>query len=150
MSLNILKDYISRRQMADYLEYVLQAGTAEVVDQGDGVHSSEPVSIRLGSTITSVKDFHVMRLNPDANLRLYSANLISENTRPALPDGCTYVGIFYLLKGAPSDLLKLGSDALMPVGGDVLWMKAEDYDSLVLGDQGIENFGRLVVFWGER
>ncbi len=150
MALNILKDYLSRKQMSTYFEYVEKFGLSNVLDQGDGAHYGDPVDVRLGSTISSVKDYHVMRLNPKAKLKLHSGDLIKGSSKPALPIDAEYVGIFYLGKSSEENLLAVGPQSASLVGGDVVWMTASDYELLMFGNQDNDRAGRLVVFWSGR
>jgi hypothetical protein len=151
MDINFLKSYLSRSQVREYLEYILKNGVQDISEMPDSLYAEAPVQDRIGSSLNSVKIFHVSR-QLDADVRLSQSNikLVSDNSKPDMPDGTVIVGIFYMAKvgrdyGGQPDTL--GDESFQGDIGDVAWINASKWNDLKLGETTDGVNARLVVFW---
>jgi hypothetical protein len=147
-----LHNYISRSQVREYLSHIREFGVSEIVESPDGVHAVEPVGIRIGSAINSVKLFHLARYSSNSDLLTQKhVVLVSDNKKPELPDDAVSVGIFYMSKigrdySGDADTVK--DYSCFGDIGDVICFDASDWDSVSLGDTTDGINYRLFVFWG--
>jgi len=151
MGINILTNYLSRSQVRDYLAYILENGTNDIVESPDYVHTTEPMPIRIGSSINSVKQFHVDKneQNP-VNLTQGGVVLSSNDDKPNIPADTEVVGIFYMSRyGKDYDGSSDSIDDVTHFGdiGDVTWIRASRWDDLRLGTASSGTNYRLFVFW---
>lgn len=151
MGINILQNYLSRSQIRDYLGYILENGVDGVIESPDNVYATDPIPDRLGSSINSIKIYHVSRhLAEDAWLTQEGLILSSDDTKPEIISENSIIGIFYMsrhgkdYKGEKDSIC--GTDVQGDIGS-VVWVDSKDWDSVSLGatTEGI-NY-RLFVFW---
>lgn len=146
-----LDNYISRSQVREYLQYILDSGTSDIVESPDGVHFVEPVNIRLGSTINSVKLFHLHRQTNFSGQATQGAVYLSSNdTKPEMPTESVGIGIFYMSKFGrdySGDLDRIGSYEYVGDIGDVVCLDPTDWENLSLGKTSTGINYRLFVFW---
>ena len=151
MGINILANYLSRSQIREYLSYVLEHGTDSIVESPDGVYTAEPMHIRIGSSLNSIKLFHITRHEDDRpKLTQDSVVLVTDDMKPALPEAAEFIGIVYMSKfgrdyGGGQD--SISSDTYNGDIGDVVWLDKSDWDSLSLGKTSDGINCRLFVFW---
>lgn len=151
MEINLLSSYLSRSQIREYLAYILEYGVDDIVESPDSVYATDPVPIRIGSSINSIKIFHVAKRLKDMYwLTQVSIALSLDDVKPNMPDDSSYVGIFYMSKygrdynGEP-DLIS-GKEMQGDIG-DVVWFDALEWDELQLGKTSDGTNYRLFVFW---
>lgn len=147
----MLIGYLSRSQVRDYLGHILEYGVNGIVESPDSVDATEPVPVRIGSSVNSVKVFHVARgLDKKNWLTQLGVELSSNDEKPELPDGTSIVGVFYMSKlgrDYKADADQLDGDNIKGDIGDVVWFSADAWDSAALSrtSDGINH--RLFVFW---
>lgn len=151
MGINMLANYLSRSQIREYLGYILENGTDSIVESPDGVHTTEPLNIRIGSSLNSIKLFHVKRHDDSCpKLAQLEVKLVSDDTKPDMPEESAFVGVIYMSKlgrdyGGDKDFI--GDDGYNGDIGDVVWLEAIDWPKLSLG-KTIDGVNcRLFVFW---
>jgi hypothetical protein len=151
MELKTLNYYIARAQVREYLEYILANGVDDISEQPDGVNANAPVAVRLGSTINSVKVFHVARHHDNLYwLTQVGMHFSADDTKPILPADTSVIGIFYMSRygreyvGSPD---VLAGEPMKGDIGSVAWLSVEDWETSTLGEatEGVQY--RLFVFW---
>lgn len=154
MGINILSNYLSRSQIREYLAYILDNGIDEVIESPDSVYATDPIPVRIGSSIFSVKVFHVAkRLDNESWLTQLAMHFSANDLKPELPADASHVGVFYMSKhgrdysGAP-DLID-GEEVQGDIG-DVAWFDARSWDSVDLGKTSTGDNYRLFVFWNAK
>lgn len=151
MSFQLLKNYLSRSQIRDYLGYTLENGVDAIVEARDGVHSDEPVEVRFGSTINSIKMFHVERYL-GSPLKVLGYALSENDSKPEMPEGSKVVGIIYMSKskdyvGGPDSF---GETSHQGDIGDTLWLSSDSWDSVSLSESTDGINYRFFTFWGDK
>lgn len=151
MGINILDNYLSRGQVREYLGYILENGVDEIVESPDNVSATDPLPNRIGSSINSIKIYHVARhLGESFWLTKVGMVFISNDVKPDLPVGTSVIGVFYLSKhgrdysGAPD---QLGPDTVQGDIGTVAWLDSKNWDTAALGESTNGTNYRLFVFW---
>jgi hypothetical protein len=151
MGINMLTDYLSRGQVREYLGYILENGLDDIFESPDSVHASDPLPIRIGSSLNSIKVFHVARhMDEKYWLTQEGITLSSDDTKPELPEYASVVGVVYMSKfdrdytGDPDNF---AGNSIQGDIGCVTWFDAEAWDSAILGKSinGINH--RLFIFW---
>lgn len=150
MSFRSLKNYLSRSQIREFLEHLKENGVADVIQSPDQTDSSEPIGVRIGSALNSIRQFHAERYI-DYYINEGSYAFCDDDVKPELPPGTAMVGIVYMSKerdySAEAD--KLGDVQYKGDIGDIAWFEASEWDQFTLGktQEGI-NY-RLFAFWGK-
>lgn len=151
MEINLLSNYLSRSQIREYLAYILEHGTDDIIESPDSVYATDPLPVRIGSSINSIKLFHVVKRLKDLYwLTQVGIDLSSLDNKPDMPDGSSYVGIFYMSKygrdysGEPDSI---SGEQVQGDIGDVVWFDALGWDQLQLGKTSDGSNYRLFVFW---
>lgn len=151
MANTILKNYVSRSQVRDYLDYILSNGTDLIKEAPDSTYADAPTELRIGATINSIKEFHVGRfLGGETYIKQNSCVMSSDDHIPSMPENTYISGIFYFSKngrdytGGPD---KFGDTVHQGDIGDVVWIVNEDWNSLELGKTVEGSNHRLFVFW---
>lgn len=154
MGINILANYLSRSQIREYLAYILASGLDEIIESPDSVYATDPIPVRIGSSVNSVKIFHVAkRLGDEFWLTQVGMAFPLDDLKPELPDNASYVGVFYMSKhgrdysGAP-DLID--GEELQGDIGDVAWFDVKNWESVELGKTSTGDNYRLFVFWNAK
>ena len=147
-----LQSYLSRSQVREYLAYILDNGTSEIVQSPDGVHTNESLNIRIGSTVNSIKEYHLGRYLGErtAGLSQGKITLVADDVKPPLEPGTVAVGVIYLSRhgkeysGDKDNLIESEHNGDI---GDVAWTSAANWETSSFGatSEGV-NY-RLVVFW---
>lgn len=148
MSFRYLKNYLSRSQVREYLQYTLENGVGDIKESHDQIGSDSPLGIRFGSAINSIKQFHVERYI-DYYVTETAYVLSSDDSKPELPSDANMVGILYMSKakdyvGNPD---RLGDQAHDGDIGDTIWFSAEEWDDLVIGKTSEGTNHRFFMFW---
>lgn len=144
-----LPGYLSRAQIRTYLEFIQNNGTEAVIETRDGLyHDSADIAQMCAGAISSVKEFHLTRFFGGVipvKMKQLKCELVSDGTKPDVPEGSRAVGIFYMSK-----LNKDFTAAEDYKGnvGDVLVLDLEAYDdyNFDVAQTGTNN--QLTVFWG--
>lgn len=148
----LLDNYLSRSQIREYLDYILKNGVDEIVESPDSVVITDPMNIRIGSSINSVKIFHVARhLGEDSWLTQLGMAFVSDDVKPELPEGTGVIGVFYMSKNGRDYSGKpdfFGENSVQGDIGSVTWLEAKDWESSSLGQTTDGVNCRLFVFWG--
>ena len=147
-----LQSYLSRSQVREYLAYMLDNGTSQIVQSPDNVHTNESLNIRIGSTVNSVKEYHVSRYLGQRTTGLSQGRivLVADDVKPELEPGTSVVGVIYLSKyskeysGAKDNLIESEHNGDI---GDVAWTSAANWGSSSFGATSEGTNYRLVVFW---
>lgn len=151
MTVNVLTGYLSRSQIKEYLNYILQNGADSIVEAPDSVYSDSPMSMRVGSAINSIKQFHVERLaDYKYQLTQQKCILIDDNTKPDAPEGAIMVGVFYMSKAGSdytSEADMYGDRAVFGTIGDIAWVPADEWKYVTLSPALTGVGYRLIVFW---
>lgn len=151
MGINILKNYLSRGQVREYLNYIMDDGVDEIIESPDSVSATDPLPIRIGSSINSIKIFHVARLKGEEFwLTQVGINLSINDTKPDIPEGTSCVGIFYMSKNGrdySGDPDSLNGTKVQGDIGDVVWFDVDTWESVTLGPSSEGANYRLFVFW---
>lgn len=146
-----LDSYISRSQVKEYLSHILENGTKDIVESPDSVHAVEPLGIRIGSTINSVRMYHLSRQTGYQGQTVQGdIVLVSDDTKPELPLGTVAVGIFYMSKSGrdySSEKDSIGSYSYTGDIGDVVCVDARVWGDVNLSKAEIGLNYRLFVFW---
>lgn len=148
MTLRPLKNYLSRSQIRDFLGYLRENGTSEIVQSPDQTETDAPMPIRIGAALNSIRQFHAER-----SLSYYINELgyafCDNNSKPEIPEGTAVIGILYMSKerdysGEPD---RIGSATYKGDIGDTIWFEATEWDNFELGEtrEGV-NY-RLFAFW---
>lgn len=147
----LLDNYLSRSQIREYLGYILENGVDQIIESPDQVVVTEPMNIRIGSSINSIKLFHVARhLGEGSWLTQLGLSFVSDDSKPELPADTGVVGIFYMSKhgrdytGEPD---QLGGVSVQGDIGSVTWIPASDWPSTSFGKSTEGTNYRLFVFW---
>ena len=154
MSFDKLDGYVSRGTIREFLEYLLANGTDQVKEAPDQIPSDQPVELRIGSVVNSIKEFHVDRAESFTGTRgkltTLGYSLVVDDETPELPRGTRTVGIFYMTKKTDyvGDPDVVGSSKHQGNIGDVIWFSAAHWKDLELGKSTEGNNYRLFVFWG--
>ncbi len=151
MSFRRLNSYLSRSQVREYLEYITRFGTDSIEEAPDSVNSDAPIESRVGSTINSIKEFHVQRDHGN-KLTACSYSLSSNDTLPELPAESSVVGIIYMSKAKDysGEVDNLEGESLEADIGDAVWFSAESWPSLKLGATQEGTNHRFFVFWKDK
>lgn len=151
MEINILQNYLSRSQVRDYLGYILENGVDGVIESPDSVYATDPIPNRLGSSINSIKIYHVSRhLAEDTWLTQEGLTLSSDDVKPEIISKNSVIGIFYMsrygkdYKGEKDTIC--GTNVQGDIGS-VVWVDSKDWDSVSLGATTEGTNYRLFVFW---
>lgn len=151
MGINMLANYLSRSQVREYLAYILEHGTDSIVESPDGVYTVEPMPIRIGSTLNSIKLFRLTRDDDDRpKLTQGSIVLVTDDIKPVLPVDAEFIGIVYMSKfgrdyGGAQDSVSF--ETYNGDIGDVVWLDKADWDTLSLGKTSDGINCRLFIFW---
>lgn len=147
----LLDNYLSRGQVREYLGYMLENGVDDIIESPDSVVITDPMNIRIGSSVNSIKIFHVARhLGEDSWLTQVGINLTSDDSKPDLPEETAVIGIFYMSKhgrdysGEPD---ALGANSVQGDIGSVTWVSADEWESVSMGKSTEGTNYRLFVFW---
>lgn len=151
MGINKLEGYLSRSQVREYLEYLLDSGASAVIESPDNVSANDPLNIRIGSSLNSLKEFHVSRHTAHgAHLVQAETILMCGSTKPEIPADALCAGVVYLSKyerdyTGEKDLI--GVDRYAGDVGDAIYMDISDWNDLLLGVPTTGVNCRLFVFW---
>lgn len=147
----LLDNYLSRSQIREYLGYILEHGVDDIIESPDGVVITEPMHIRIGSSVNSVKIFHVARhLGEDSWLTQLGISFVSDDSKPELPEGTAIIGVFYMSKNGrdySGDADMFGQRSVQGDIGSVTWVDAKDWETSSLGKTTSGTNYRMFVFW---
>lgn len=153
MSSLALTGYLSRSQVRKYLEFILENGAESIIEAPDGLYDDAPMAERIGSAISSVKQFHISRSIDDLpNLVQLGCSLVKNSETIDIPAEALVIGIFYMSK---KNYDYVGAIDHLPGGdysgdvGDVIWLPNNSIKTIGFSAPDSGDIYRLVVFWSE-
>lgn len=149
MSTGFLEGYLSRAQVRSYMEFIQENGVEAIVETKDGLYNDEAnIAQMCAGAISSVKEFHIDRFfhgEIPKSVRQLSCTLVTDDSKPEMPEGTAAVGIFYMSK-LKRDFTAV--DGYKGDVGDVLTLNTEGYSEYDFATTETGTNNRLVVFWG--